>query len=71
MEHGERQLAGGSRQPVSHLPSASLGQCAALSFIVKGRDRRSEVRGQRSASQMVNSSNSQMVMNGVNDELTI
>ena len=47
MEHGERQLAGGSRQPVSHLPSASLGQCAALSFIVKGRDRKSEVRGQQ------------------------
>ena len=43
-----------------------------------GRDERdgdkrqkSEVGGQRAASQMVNLSNSQMVMNGVNDGLTI
>ena len=35
------------------------------------KSQKSEVGGQRAASQMVNLSNSQMVMNGVNDGLTI
>ena len=48
-----RQLAAGSGQPVSHLPSASLGHYAALSFIVRGR--RSEERGQRRENRIVDS----------------
>ena len=44
--------------------AASSGQLAA-------RGQRSEDRGQTTASQMVNLSNSQMVMKGFNDKLTI
>ncbi len=73
-----REERDGGRRQNSHLPSASLGHYAALSFVVKGRrqtkenrSQKSEVSGQRAASQIVNLSNSQMVMNGLNDELTI
>ena len=38
---------------------------------VELRGQRSDVGGQRTASQIVNLSNSQMVMNGLNDELRI
>ena len=36
-EHGEIQLAAGSRQANSHMPAASLGHYASLSFVVVGR----------------------------------
>jgi hypothetical protein len=39
--------------------------------ISAGSGQEADDRGQRTASQMVNLSNSQMVMNGVNDGLTI
>jgi hypothetical protein len=39
--------------------------------VVRSRRQRSEVRSQTAASQIVNMSNSQMVMNGHDDELTI
>ncbi len=44
---GSWQQTADGGQAMSHLPSASLGHYAALSFIVRGRGQRLEVRCQK------------------------
>ena len=47
MEHGDKARKGstaGSGQVMSHLPSASLGHYASLSFVVIGKGQRTEFR---------------------------